>query len=186
MIPIQAWLLSAPTAEPGSPPWRYGKRDSLLVDRQPQTERGGLAAERTGGACGVLPQRAALDSRQCDRDGHQAKAGQWLTDRFAQRKSKPGRTAVHQNITSAYLYSHHANALVTTRRAVTLKESRGKHPTSLTQLTFKTMTELNAQDHIIELTDEQVESIEGGIYIPDDEPLRKLFYNIFFPALLSA
>tara|TARA_X000000368_G_C22416583_1_gene444180 strand:+ start:102 stop:248 length:147 start_codon:yes stop_codon:yes gene_type:complete len=48
------------------------------------------------------------------------------------------------------------------------------------------MTELNTQAQILELTDEQVESIEGGIHIGNDEPLKKMFVHTFFPSLLSA
>ena len=32
----------------------------------------------------------------------------------------------------------------------------------MTQLTFKTMTELNTQTQVIELTDDQLELVEGG------------------------
>ena len=35
-------------------------------------------------------------------------------------------------------------------------------PTPHTQLTFKTMTELNIQAQIIELSDDQLELVEGG------------------------
>ena len=48
------------------------------------------------------------------------------------------------------------------------------------------MTELNTQAQILELTDEQVESIEGGIHIGNDEPLKKLFFHTFYPSLLRA
>ena len=48
------------------------------------------------------------------------------------------------------------------------------------------MTELNTQAQIVELTDEQVQSIDGGIRIGNDEPLKKLFVHTFFPSLLSA
>ena len=40
------------------------------------------------------------------------------------------------------------------------------------------MTELNTQDQIIELSDEQIESIEGGIALPPDaDPVRKFIFT---------
>ena len=49
------------------------------------------------------------------------------------------------------------------------------------------MTELNTQDQIIELSDEQIESIEGGIALPPDaDPVRKFIFNWIFPQALSA
>ncbi len=48
------------------------------------------------------------------------------------------------------------------------------------------MTELNTQDQILEPTDDQLETAQGGIYISEEEPLKKVFFNTFFPTLLNA
>ena len=49
------------------------------------------------------------------------------------------------------------------------------------------MTQLNTQDQIVELTDKQIESIEGGIALPPDaDPMKKFIFTWIFPQALSA
>ena len=49
------------------------------------------------------------------------------------------------------------------------------------------MSELTTQNQIVELTDEQIESIEGGIALPpDSDPVRKFIFTWVFPQALSA
>ena len=64
---------------------------------------------------------------------------------------------------------HQSCAVGFTSVAEILKESRGAPPPQITNstqltnsLTFKPMTELNTQAQITELTDEQLELVEGG------------------------
>ena len=74
------------------------------------------------------------------------------------------------------------------QKSCDLEGVEGATPPRTTHIrfTFKTMTELNAESQIVELTEEQVESIEGAIHIPEDRPLEKLFFNVFFPQFASA
>jgi hypothetical protein len=74
------------------------------------------------------------------------------------------------------------------QKSCDLEGVEGATPPNTTHIrfTFKTMTELNAESQIVELTEEQVESIEGAIHIPEDRPLEKLFFNVFFPQFASA
>ena len=49
------------------------------------------------------------------------------------------------------------------------------------------MTQLNTQDQIVELTDKQIESIEGGIALPPDtDPWTKFMFNVLYPHVKSA